>query len=58
MNLKNSETSKSLVLMLNFTEKIDLRGEKVLLYQILVFTIQWKTWKAHIITINWECQLQ
>ena len=40
MNLKNSETSKPLVLMLNFTEKIDLRGEKVLLYQILVFTIQ------------------
>ena len=40
MNLKNSETSKSLVLMLNFTEKIDLRAEKVLLYQILVFTIQ------------------
>ena len=40
MNLKNSETSKSLVLMPNFTEKIDLRGEKVLLYQILVFTIQ------------------
>ena len=40
MNLKNSETSKPYVLMLNVTEKIDLGGEKVLLYQILVFTIQ------------------
>ena len=41
MNSKNSKTSKSRVLILNLTDKIDLRrGEKMLLYQILVFIIQ------------------
>ena len=38
MNSKNSKTSKSLVLILNLTDKIDLgKGEKPFLYQILVF---------------------
>ena len=38
MNLENSKTSKPHVLIFNLTDKIDLRrGEKMLLYQILVF---------------------
>ena len=38
MNLENSKTSKLHVLIFNLTDKIDLRrGEKMLLYQILVF---------------------
>ena len=38
MTSENRKTSMSHVLILNFTNKIDLRiGEKVLPYQILVF---------------------
>ena len=38
MNSENRKTSKPHVLILNLADKIDLRrGEKVLLYQILVF---------------------
>ena len=38
MNSENSKTSKSHILVLKFTNKLDLRiGEKVIPYQILVF---------------------
>ena len=38
MNSENRKTFKPHVLILNLADKIDLRrGEKVLLYQILVF---------------------
>ena len=38
MNSENSRTSKPHVLILKLTDKLDLRrGEKVLLYQTLVF---------------------
>ena len=44
MNSKNSKTSEPYVLILKLTDKLDLRrGKKVLLYQILVFTIHRKT---------------
>ena len=44
MNLENSKTSKPHVLILNLTDKIDLRrGKKALLHQILVFIIHAKT---------------
>ena len=45
MNSENSKTSKPHVLIVKLIDKIDLRrGEKkVLLYQILVFTIHRKT---------------
>ena len=44
MNSENGKNSKPNVLMLNLTDKIDLqRGEKALLYQILVFIIHGKT---------------
>ena len=44
MNSENSTTSNYHVSTLNLTGKLDLRrGEKVLLYQILVFTIHGKT---------------
>ena len=43
MNSENSKTSKPHVLILNFTVKIDLRrGEKSLLYQILVYILNRK----------------
>ena len=44
MNSENSKTSKPNVLILNLTDKVDLRkGEKALLQQILVFTRHGKT---------------
>ena len=44
MNSEDSETSKAHVLILKLTDKIDFRrGEKVLLHQILVFTVHGKT---------------
>ena len=44
MNSENSKTSKPHVLILKLTDKLGLRrDEKVLLYQILVFTIHGKT---------------
>ena len=43
MNSENSKTSKLHVLILKFIDKLDLRrGEKILLYQISVFTIHGK----------------
>ena len=69
MNSENSNTSMPHVLilnltfanltLLNLTDKIDLRrGEKVLLYQVLVFTLHGKTQKAHAAIINLKYQLQ
>ena len=52
-------TSKPYVLMLKLTDKVDLRWVgKVLLYQILVFIIHGKTWKAHTKMTNLKYQLQ
>ena len=44
MNSENSKTSKSHILVLKFTNKLDLRiGEKVISYQILVFITRGET---------------
>ena len=43
INSENSKTSEYHVLLLNLTKKIDLRSEKLLHYQILVFIIHGKT---------------
>ena len=44
MNSENSKTFEPYVLILKFTDKLDLRrGEKVLLYQTLVFTTHGKS---------------
>ena len=44
MNSENSKTSEYHVLVLKLTDKLDLkRPQKVLLYQILVSTIDGKT---------------
>ena len=43
MNSENSKTSKSHVLILKVTNKIDLRGEKSIALSILVYTIHGKT---------------
>ena len=44
MNSENSRTSEYHVLVLQLTDKLDLRrGQKLLLYQILVFIIGGKT---------------
>ena len=44
MNSENSKTSEPHVLILKLTDKLDLRrGERVLLYQILVFITHGET---------------
>ena len=44
MNSENSRTSEHHVLVLKLTDKLDLRrGQKTVLYQILVFIIHGKT---------------
>ena len=44
INSDNSKTSEPHVLILNLTDKVNLRrGEKILLYQILVFITHGKT---------------
>ena len=44
MDSENSRTSEYHVLVLKLTDKLDLRrGQKLLLYQILVFIIRGKT---------------
>ena len=44
MNSENSKTFEPYVLILKLTDKLDLRrGEKVLLYQTLVFTTHGKS---------------
>ena len=43
LNSENSKTSEHNVLVLKLTDKLDLRrGQKLLLYQILVFIIRGK----------------
>ena len=42
INTENGRTSEYHVLLLNLTNKIDLRSEKLLHYQILVFTTHGK----------------
>ena len=42
MYSENSKTSKTHVLILNVTDKIDLRRGEKTIYQILVFTIHGK----------------
>ena len=57
MNFKNSNTSEPHVLMPNFTYKLDLRRyEKVWLYQVLLFTIHGKTYKAYTIKVSLKYQ--
>ena len=59
MNLENSRTLEYHVLVLNLTDKLDLRrGQKLLLYQILVSNIHGRTEKAHTVTINLKYLLQ
>ena len=59
MNSKNSQTSKPHVLILKFTEKLDLRsGENRIALSNLSIYYTWKTWKAHSITINLKYLLQ
>ena len=44
LNLENSKTSKSPVLVLKLTNKVDLKiGEKVIAYQIVVFITHGET---------------
>ena len=44
LNLEHSRTSEYHVLLLKLVDKLDLRrGQKMLLYQILVFTIHGET---------------
>ena len=43
MNSEDSKISEYHVLVLKLTDKLNLRNKKVLLYQILVFTIHGKT---------------
>ena len=44
MNSENRRTPEYHVLVFNLTDKLDLRrGQKVLLYQILLFTIHGNT---------------
>ena len=59
MNLENSRTLEYHVLVLNLTDKLDLRrGQKLLLYQILVSNIHGRTEKAHTVTIDLKYLLQ
>ena len=59
MSSENSRTSEYHVLVLKLADKLDLRrGQKLLLYQILVFTIYGKIKKAHIRIINLKYLLQ
>ena len=53
MNSKNSKTSKSHVLILKITYKLDLRiVEKIIVLSNLSIYYTWKNIKAHTITIN------
>ena len=53
MNLKNSQTSKLHVLILKFTNKLDLRrGENRMALSNLSLYCTWRNIKTHIITIN------
>ena len=59
MNSENSKTSKPHVLILNITDKIDLkRGEKRITLSNLSIYYTWKNIKYHTIIINLKYQLQ
>ena len=59
MNSENSRTSEYHILELKLVDKLDLRrGQRVLLYQILVFTIHGETQKAHTRVMNLKYLLQ
>ena len=59
MNSKNSKSSDPHRLLLNFTDKIDLKKKtNKFLYQILAFNIHGKILKSHIRTISLKYQLQ
>ena len=56
---ENSKTSEPHVLILKLCDKLDLsRGEKILLYQILLFTMHGETYKSQIQTMDSKYQLQ
>ena len=59
MNSKNSKTSDPhRLLLLNLSDKIDFkRSVKMLLYQILAFTMHNKIWKSHTKVTNLKYQL-
>ena len=46
INLENSKTSEFHILVLKLTYKLDLRNQKSVAYQILVFTIHGKNMKS------------
>ena len=53
MNSKNSKTSKPHVLVLNLTDKLDLRrSDKYVALLNLSIYYTWKNIKTHTITIN------
>ena len=59
MNSGNSKTSKPHVLILNFTDKSDLRrGEKSIALSNLSIYCTWKNIKNHITIIRLKYQLQ
>ena len=59
MNSENSKTSKPYVLILNITDKIDLkRGEKRITLSNLSIYYTWKNIKYHTIIINLKYLLQ
>ena len=59
MNSEKSKTSKPHVLLLKFTNKLDLRmGENILALSNLSIYYTWKNIKAHTITINSKYQHQ
>ena len=59
MNSENSRTSEYHIFVLKLTDKLDLRrGQKVLLYQILVSTIHWKNVKSSYNNNNLKYLLQ
>ena len=57
MNSKNSQTSKRHVLVIKFTDKLNLkRGEKIITLSNLIIYCTWKNIKSHTITINLKNQ--
>ena len=58
INSENSKTFDPHRLLLNLTDKIDLRKIILLFYQILAFTIHGKILKSHMRIINLKYQLQ
>ena len=58
MNSENSKTSDRHRLLLNLTDKIDLRRKNILPYQILAFTTNGKISKSHVRIINLKYQFQ